>query len=160
LRGLCYTCAMTAPLYFEDFDVGQKLSSGRYTITPQNAMAFAQEYDPQYFHVDEEAARQGIWGRLVVSGWQTAAVTMRLKAESTLGRVAGGLVGLGLETLAWPRPVYPGDTLHIVITIVDKRRSKSKPDKGVVRYRVETLNQQDALVMDMTTAVLMPLKQG
>lgn len=149
---------MTDPLYYEDLAIGQAFSSGSVTMRKDDAIGFASRYDPQYFHVDEAAAKEGIWGRLVVSGWHTAAVTMRLKAESGLGRVAGGLVGLGLESVKWPRPVFPGDTLSIIITITGKRLSKSKPTHGVVNYKVETFNQNRELVMEMLTAVWVPLK--
>lgn len=147
---------MTDALYFEDFDVGQQFTAGSVVLEKDHALRFAQAYDPQVFHVDEEAARGSFFGRLVVSGWQTAAVTMRLKTASDLGKVAGGLVGLGLESVKWPRPVYPGDTLRIVITITEKRPSQSKPTYGIVKYKVETLNQRGDLVMEMHTAVWVP----
>lgn len=143
-------------LTFEDFAVGQQFSGERYTISRDQAIGFAEEYDPQYFHTDERAAASGIWGRLVVSGWQTAAITMRLKTTTRLSEIAGGLIGLGIEAIRWPRPVLPGDTLSIVITIVEKRESRSRPSHGVMKYRVETFNQRDELVMEMTTAVLAP----
>src|SRR4051812_48271794 len=108
-------------LYFEDFSIGQQFPNGSFTFDKEQAIAFAREYDPQYFHIDEEAAKKSFFGALVVSGWQTAAVTMRLKAGSDLRKVAGGLIGLGHESLKWPRSVYPGDTVRIVVTIVDKR---------------------------------------
>ncbi|MBY0407493.1 MAG: MaoC family dehydratase, partial [Rickettsiales bacterium] len=141
-------------LYFEDFSPGQQFENGGYAISLESAVAFAREYDPQYFHVDEEAARDSFFGRLVVSGWQTAAVSMRLKALSGLGQIAGGLIGLGLEKVKWPRPVYPGDTLRVVITVLSVRESASKPGKGLVGYRMDTFNQHDALVMTAETTVM------
>ena len=143
-------------MYFEDFNIGQQFTKGSVTIDKDSAIAFAKEYDPQYFHTDEQAAKNSVFGQLVVSGWQTAAITMRLKAESDLSQVSGGLIGLGLESVKWPQPVYPGDSLRIVITIIDKRFSKSKPGYGVMKYKVETFNQHDALVMAMFTSVLIP----
>jgi len=143
-------------MYFEDFTIGQQFSQGSVTIDKESAIEFAKAYDPQYFHTDEQAAKNSAFGQLVVSGWQTAATTMRLKAQSDLALVSGGLIGLGLESLQWPQPVYPGDTLRIVITIVDKRLSKSKPGLGVMKYKVETFNQRDEVVMHMFTSVLVP----
>jgi acyl dehydratase len=149
---------MQDALYFEDFDTGQQFVTGGFTITQENAIAFAREYDPQYFHIDAEAAKKSAYGRLIVSGWQTAAVTMKLKATTPLVKVAGGLLGLGLDELKWPRAVYPGDTLKVTITITDKRPSKSKPTHGVVKYKMDTYNQHGELVMETTTAVWMPRK--
>lgn len=150
---------MSAPLYYEDFEPGWQFTTRGYHLEKDDSIRFATAYDPQYFHIDEEKAKAGIWGELVASGWQTAAITMRLKTESPLRHVAGGLIGLGLESVRWPRPVFPGDTLHAVITVTEKRASTSKPGYGVVKYKVETFNQNHELVMEMITAVLMPRKQ-
>jgi acyl dehydratase len=147
-------------LYFEDFAVGQQFDSDEFTIDKDYAIDFARQYDPQYFHTDERAAAKGIWGRLVVSGWQTAAITMKLKATTPLVNVTGGLIGLGIESIKWPRPVYPDDTLQALITVTETRPSKSKPDYGVVKYKVETFNQDDDLVMEMHTAVWVPRKKS
>lgn len=150
---------MSKPLYFEDFNVGQQLKSRRdYTITLEKAVHFAKEFDPQDQHIDVHAAKDSVFGELVVSGWNTAAATMRLKTETDLHYVAGGLVGLGIDTIRWPRPTLPGDTLRVVITILEKRVSSSKPDKGIIKYKVETLNQRGELAMEMTTNVIMPLR--
>jgi acyl dehydratase len=149
---------MNAPLYFEDFDVGQKVETESFTITKENAIAFAREYDPQYYHIDEEAAKSSAYGRLIVSGWQTAAITMRLKAGTILARIDGGLLGLGVDALKWPRPVFPGDTLHTVITVTDKRPSESKPTFGVLKYKMETFNQKKELVYSAEPAVWAPRK--
>lgn len=143
-------------LYYEDFTVGQQFTGGGYAVTKDEAIAFASAFDPQFFHVDEEAAKGSIFGKLAVSGLHTAAISMRLKIDSPLSKVAGGLIGLGLESVKWPQPVYPGDTLRIVITITSKRLSQSNPSKGVVHYRIDTFNQHDSLVMKMDTAVLVP----
>src|SRR5579872_3085033 len=151
--------AMSKAYYYEDFAVGQQFKSKRsYTIGKEDAIAFAREYDPQDIHIDEAKAKEGMFGGLVVSGWHTAAASMRLKTETELFKVAGGVVGLGLESVRWPRPTMPGDSLRIVITIVEKRLSNSRPGFGIVRYKVETLNQRDELVMDMLTAVIIPCR--
>ena len=147
---------MTKTLYFDDLHVGQTFEAGGHTVTKESAIAFAQEYDPQYFHIDEEAAKHSLFGALAASGWQTAAISMLLKTKTDLVHVAGGLIGMGLERMKWPRPVYPGDTLRIVITITGKRISNSRPDRGVVNYEVKTYNQKNEVVLEGATAVLIP----
>lgn len=149
---------MSDKLYFEDFEVGQKFTSREYTVSRESALAFSREFDPQVQHLDEELAKETLLGGLTVSGWHTAAIAMRLKTETPLGKVATGLVGMGVDKLKWPRPVFPGDTLHIEITVLEKRLSNSQPGKGVVRYTVQTFNQKQELVYENTPAVLMPLK--
>ncbi len=151
---------MEKELYFEDFAPGQQFTNGGYTISKEAAIAFATQYDPQPFHIDEEAAKQSIFGKLAVCGMQTAAVTMRLKMGSGIQNVAGGLVGLGMEQMRWPVPVFPGDTLRIVVSVTGARVSNSNPKNGVVRYKIETFNQNDALVMEIDTAVLVPRKEN
>ena len=147
---------MTTPLYFDDFEIGQQFASGEMKLHKADALGFAQQYDPQYFHIDEASAPQGPWGKLVASGWQTTAMSMRLKLDTPLRDVAGGLVGLGIDSIKWPRPVIPEDTLHILVTITEKRVSASKPTHGIMKYRIQTLNQNNELVMEMVTAVLVP----
>lgn len=149
---------MTKPstLFFEDFEIGQRMETKPFTITKENAISFAREYDPQYYHVDEEAAKTSQYGKLIVSGWQTAAINMKLKATTRLGQVDGGLLGLGVDTLKWLKPVYPGDTLYLVITITDKRPSSSRPTHGVMKYKMETFNQNGELVMETIPAVWVP----
>lgn len=149
---------MAGELYYEDFHIGDEIDAGTHALTTESAIGFAKEYDPQYYHTDEEAAKAGPYGRLIASGWQTAAISMRLKAGSRLADVSGGLLGLGLESLKWPRPVYPGDVLHLIVTIVDKRTSRSKPTHGIVSYRMDTYNQHKEKVMEAVTAVWVPLK--
>ena len=145
-------------LYFEDFKPSQQFTQGGYTITEAEAIAFASHYDPQYFHTDAIAAQDSLFGKLVVSGWQTAAISMRLKALSELGQTSGGLIGLGLENVKWPAAVFPGDTLRVIITITGTRTSATKPNHGIVSYRMETFNQHNALVMTALTSVLVSRK--
>ncbi len=151
---------MADPLYYEDFEIGQTLETENVTIDKEHALAFAREYDPQAMHVDERAAQETPHGTLIVSGWQTAAITMKLKTTSKLVEISGGLLGLGIDKLRWPRPVYPGDTLHAVITITDKRLSQSKPTHGVMKYTIETFNQKNELAMSMEAAVWVPRKSS
>ena len=150
---------MDRKLYYEDFTAGQQLrSKSSYMITRESAIAFAREYDPQPQHTDESGAKDTTFGNLVVSGWQTAAVSMRLKEQTGLYDVSGGLVGVGIENVRWPRPTLPGDSLRVVVTVLDKRLSKSQTGKGIIRYKVETFNQRDDLAMEMTTTVIVPVR--
>ena len=127
------------PLYLDDMAVGLRFTSGTYLITKERIKAFAAEFDPQPFHLDESAARNSIFRGLAASGWHTAAVTMKLLVTGGLP-FAAGCVGLGGE-IEWPRPTRPGDTLHVESEIVEIIPSKSKPNQGIVRVRSETLNQ-------------------
>lgn len=149
---------MKKELYFENFAVGDVIRSETYTIDKEHALAFAQEYDPQAQHIDEVGAAGTLFGGLIVSGWQTAAISMRLKMTSAFAQTPEGIVGVGLESVRWPHPVYPGDQLHIAITILEMRTSASRPDRGVVKYKLETFNQNDVQVMEMVTTVLMPFR--
>lgn len=128
--------------YLEDLSVGQTFGSGRHTIDKEQIVKFAREFDPQPFHLDEAAARQSLFGGLAASGWHTAAITMRLLAGSEL-QPAGGLIGAGFDELRWPRPVRPGDELHLHIEVLDVRPSKSRPTQGILKIRTTTLNQKD-----------------
>ena len=132
--------------YLEDFAVGQTFSSKRLRIARERALAFAAEFDPQPFHLDEAVARRSIFGELTTSGWYTAGVTMRLLVESDLNP-AGGFVGAGLDECRWPRPVRPGDELRVECEVIEVRPSKSRPEQGLIKLRTTTLNQNDEPVM-------------
>ena len=132
--------------YLEDFTVGETIRSGPLRVDRDRAVAFAAEFDPQPFHLDEVAARHSIFGGLVASGWHTAAMTMRLLVDSDL-KPAGGLIGAGFDECRFPRPVRPGDALHVECEVVDARASKSRPEQGLVKLRTTTLNQQGETVM-------------
>jgi acyl dehydratase len=131
--------------WLEDFAVGQIIRAGPLPVHAERIKAFAAEFDPQPFHLDERAARDTIFGGLVASGWHTAAMTMRLLVESDL-RPAGGIVGAGFDEFRWPRPVRPGDALRIEAEVVEVRPSRSRPDQGVIKVRTTTLNQHDEAV--------------
>jgi len=126
--------------YLEDFAAGQTFGSGRMRIDKERIMSFAAEFDPQPFHLDEVAARDSIFGALAASGWHTAAFTMRLLVDSEL-KPAGGLIGLGFDELRWPRAVRPGDELRVESEVLEVRTSKSRPDQGLIKIRMTTLNQ-------------------
>jgi len=126
--------------YLEDFHAGQKFGSGTLRVDAARVKSFAAEFDPQPFHLDDAAARGSIFRGLAASGWHTAAMTMRLLVESEL-KPAGGIIGAGFDEFKWPRPVRPGDELHLEIEILETRPSKSRPDQGMVKVKTTTLNQ-------------------
>ena len=128
--------------YLEDFEPGQKFGSDRLRVEPQRIKSFAAEFDPQPFHLDENSARDTLFKGLAASGWHTAAVTMRLLVDGEL-KPAGGILGAGFEEMRWPRPVRPGDELHVEAEVLEVRPSKSRPDQGVIKVRTTTLNQNE-----------------
>jgi acyl dehydratase len=141
--------------YLEDFAIGQTYGSGRLTVDRNRSKAFAAEFDPQPYHLDEEAARRSIFGELVVSGWYTAALTMRLLVDGEL-KPAGGIVGLGFEEFRWPRAVHPGDELRLESEILDVRPSQSRPNRGVIKVRTTTRNQNGEAVQVSVGNLLVP----
>jgi acyl dehydratase len=141
--------------YLEDFQAGDRFRSGEHTVSEAEIIDYARRYDPQPFHTDPLAAKHSIFDGLAASGWYTAAITMRLITQSEM-RVAGGLVGLGAERLHWPRPVRPGDTLHVEAEVLEVRPSRSHPDRGIVRMRNTTVNQAGETVQTMETVLFVP----
>lgn len=142
--------------YFEDFTVGEVLKpSGRVRVEKDDIIAFAKKFDPQPFHLDEEAARHSIFGRLVASGWHTAALTMSLIARSE-DRAAGGTIGLGFENLRWPIPVLPGDELRIESEVLEMRPSQSRSDRGLTKMRTRTFNQNGEVVQEVIANAMVP----
>ena len=126
--------------YLDDFEPGQTFGSGRLSIEAARIKSFAAEFDPQPFHLDEDSARDTFFKGLAASGWHTAAMTMRLLVESEL-KPAGGIIGAGFDEMRWPRPVRPGDELHVESEVLEVRPSKSRLDQGVIKVRTTTLNQ-------------------
>jgi acyl dehydratase len=142
--------------YFEDFEAGQVFrGSTRIGVDALAIKGFAAQFDPQPFHLDEAAATSSIFGGLAASGWHTAAMTMRLLTEGEF-QVAGGLIGLGLQELRWPRPVRPGDTLRVQVEILATRESRSRPEHGLVTTRTTTLNQRDETVQEFVNTLIVP----
>ncbi len=139
---------------FEQFEVGQVFVSAPQTIDSAAIKAFASEFDHQAQHMDEAAAKDTIFGTLVASGWHTAAFTMRLLLASVLRGISGRCLGVRVSDLTWNAPVYPGDALHVVTTVMDVRPSRSKPDRGLVVLHSVTRNQHDAPVQEQTSTVL------
>jgi acyl dehydratase len=134
--------------YFEDLAVGQKFASPTLSVDADAITAFAAQFDPQPFHLDDEAARHTFFEGLAASGWHTAALTMRLCVASDF-RSAGGILGIGGE-LNWLKPVRPGDALRVEIEIIETRVSRSRPGQGIVKVRLTTLNQDDEPVQIFT----------
>ena len=141
--------------YLEDFAVGQTYGSGRLHIDKERIKTFAAEFDPQPFHLDEETARNTIFGGLAASGWHTAALTMRLLLESEL-KPAGGIVGAGFDEFRWPRPVRPGDELRVESEVLEVRPSKSRPEQGVIKVKTTTLNQNNEAVQISIGNLIVP----
>ncbi len=134
--------------FFEDYVVGDVFEYGSIALSEQDIVEFARRYDPQYLHVDPEAARRGPFGGLIASGWHTNAVIMRLFVDNYLPGAAS-LASPGIDELRWLRPVRPGDVLRIRVRVVEARASKTKPDRGLVRSSIEALNQRDEIVATM-----------
>jgi acyl dehydratase len=141
--------------YLEDYAVGQTFGSGRLRIDAARIKAFAAEFDPQPFHLDERAAGDTIFRGLAASGWHTAALTMRLLVEGELKPV-GGIIGAGSDEFRWPRPVRPGDELHLEIEVLEVRPSKSRPEQGLIKVRTTTLNQAGEPVQVLVANLIVP----
>lgn len=135
-------------LYFEDFPPGDVRESPVRTVTRDEILTFARQFDPQPFHLDDEAATRSIFGGLLASGWHTCAIYMRLMWETFLKDTAS-LGSPGVDEIRWVKPVRPGDTLRVRFTVVEAVPSRSKPDRGIVRVLSEVFNQHDEIVMTM-----------
>ena len=142
-------------LYFDDLHVGQRFTSREHSLDLEAIREFAGKFDPQPFHLDEEAGKQSLFGGMVASGWHTAAITMRLIVDSV--PIAGGVIGLGGE-ISWPGPAIPGTRLHLETEIVELRASKSRPDRGIVTLRCETVNDHGETVQKLVTTIVVPRK--
>lgn len=145
-------------LYFEDLPVGRRFTTASVRLDVEAIKAFAASFDPQPFHLDEEAAKKSFFNGLVASGWHTAALTMRLLVTSGLP-IAGGVIGAGGE-VQWPRATKPGDELRAVCEVVGAKVSASRPERGMVTVRTETLNQRDEVVQVMTARLVVPRRPG
>jgi acyl dehydratase len=141
-------------LYLDDLTVGQRFVSGTHTTDAAEIRRFATEFDPQPFHLDDEAARGTLFGGLAASGWHTAGISMRLLVSGGLP-IAGGIIGSGGELL-WTKPVRPGDTLRVECEVLEITPSRSRPDRGTVTVRCVTLNQHDEMVQSFTPKLVVP----
>jgi acyl dehydratase len=141
--------------YLEDFAVGRTYGSGKLRVDADRIKSFAAEFDPQPFHLAEETAAKTMFRGLVASGWHTAALTMRLLVEGEL-KPAGGVVGAGFDELRWPRPVRPGDELSLQSEVLEVRPSKSHPERGLIKVRTTTLNQNGEPVQILIANIVVP----
>ncbi len=141
-------------LYLDDLHPGQRFTSGTHTLDEAQIKAFAQQFDPQPFHLDDAAAKDTLFAGLAASGWHTAAITMRLMVETGLP-LAGGIVGAGGE-LSWLQPTRPGDTLCVESEVLEIKPSRSRPDRGMVTMRNETRNQHGDVVQSFTAKLVVP----
>jgi acyl dehydratase len=137
--------------YFEDIVVGEKQSFGSYTVTREEVMEFAGKYDPQAFHLDDEAAAKTHFGRLSASGWHTCAMTMAMMVENFKGQNVASLGSPGVDELKWLKPVYPGDTLRVEAEVIEKRQSASRPEMGITKSRQTVFNQHNEPVLSMVS---------
>lgn len=144
--------------YFEDIAVGATQHFGHYKVTREEVVEFARRYDPQPFHLDDEAAAQTHFGRLSASGWHTCAMTMAMLVENLKANRQAGLGSPGIDNLRWKKPVYPGDTLRCESEVLEKRRSKSRPGMGLFKSRLTVFNQNDEAVMEMVSNGLIAVR--
>jgi len=140
-------------LYFEDLKLGEKFNTPEHTVTAEEIIAFGRQFDPQPFHTDAEAAKPTLFGRLVASGWHTAALSMGLMVRGEM-RLDGGVIGQGVDGLRWPRPVLPGDTLRVVMEITELNPEPSRTGRGKIKLHCRTLNQEGRVVQEMTANLL------
>ncbi len=140
--------SLPSRLHWEDFPVGLVIECGSRTVQREEILAFARDFDPQPFHVDEAAARESLFGGLSASGWHTCALTMRLMCDAYLLR-SSSLGSPGLDEVRWLRPVHPGDTLHVRMTVLEARLMRSRPGVGLVRSQWESLDQDGQAVLRM-----------
>lgn len=141
-------------LYLDDLHVGQQFISGSYAVDEAQITAFASQFDPQPFHLDDALAKGTLFAGLAASGWHTAAITMRLLVDGG-APIAGGIIGAGGE-VSWPKPTRPGDTLHVESEVVQVTPSRSRPDRGIVTVRSETHNQRGEVVQTLTAKLVVP----
>ena len=141
-------------IYFEDLEVGTETLFGTYEVTRAEVIEFARKYDPQPFHLSDEAAAKTHFGRIAASGWHTAAMTMAVIARYVVADQQAGLGSPGIDELRWLKPVYPGDTLHVRGEIIEKSPSRSRPEMGSFRTRTSVTNQDDVPVLTMVSIVL------
>lgn len=145
-------------LYFEDLEIGSTQKYGHYEVTREEVMEFAGKYDPQAFHLDDDAAAATHFGRLSASGWHTCAMTMAMMVENMKVHKQAGLGSPGVDQLRWKKPVYPGDTLRVETTLLEKRRSKSRPDMGIFKSSGRTINQDGDVVLEMISNGLIKVR--
>ena len=149
---------MSEPLYLDELKAGMQFESPTFAVSEGDIRRFASEFDPQPFHLDDTAAKASLFGGLAASGWHTAAITMRLLVSGGLP-LAGGIVGMSVE-IAWVKPVRAGDVLHVVSTVQEVKRSKSKPSQGVATVVSETMDEFGEVVQRLVSKLLVPARES
>ena len=142
--------------YLDDLHIGERFLTGTHELDANQIIEFAKQFDPQPFHLDDNAAQSTLFGGLAASGWHTAAITMQLQVTGPM-RIAGGMIGAGVE-LSWPTPTRPGDVLQAESEIEDIRISKSRPDRGIVTVRTITRNQRGDILQDTRAKLIVPCR--
>lgn len=145
-------------IYYEDLEIGAKQSFGSYEVTREEVLEFASKYDPQAFHLDDEAAAKTHFGRVSASGWHTCAMTMAMMVENMKNVKQAGLGSPGVDQLMWKKPVYPGDTLRVESEVTEKRRSKSRREMGIFKSCAQVFNQNNEVVLEMTSNGLIAVR--
>jgi len=138
-------------IYYEDLVVGASERFGSYHVTRDEVLEFARKYDPQPFHLSDEAAAKTHFGRIPASGWHTCAMMMAMFVEQSSANQMASLGGAGMDDLRWPKPVYPGDTLTCESELISKRRSASRPEMGIIRSNMKVHNQNGDVVLTLIT---------
>ncbi len=145
-------------VFFEDLEVGATASFGRYEVTREEVIEFATKYDPQPFHLSDEAAAQTHFGRISASGWHSCAMAMRMLVGNITERKQAGLGSPGLDELRWLTPVYPGDVLRVETKLLSKQASRSRPEMGSFKSAVQVFNQDGVMVMTMQSIGLIRMR--
>lgn len=145
-------------MHYEDLEVGATQRFGSYAVTREEVIEFASKYDPQEFHLSDEAAAKTHFGRLSASGWHTCAMTMAMLVANLKEHKQAGLGSPGMDELRWVKPVYPGDTLRVETTVLEKRRSKNRPEMGLFKSNMTVFNQNDEPVMTMRSNGLIKVR--
>ena len=146
-------------LFLDDFSPGQTFAAASVTVDADAIKAYARQFDPQPFHLDETAAASTLFKGLAASGWHTVSMTMRLLVDGGLP-IAGGIIGAGVDEIRWPRPTRPGDTLRLLSEVLEVRLSKSRPDQGLMKVRTTTLNQNEEPVQVMVSNLVVMRRPG
>jgi acyl dehydratase len=141
--------ASSDALYLEDLSPGQIVEAGPVTVTEADCIAFARQFDPQPFHTDSAAAKDSMFQGLALSGWHTAALSMRMLVDSPLAKMANGLVGIEVRSMRWPRPARPGDTLKVTVEVLETKPSRSRPGWGTALLHWTTRNQTGESVLEL-----------
>lgn len=145
--------------YFEDLEIGAVERFGSYPVTREEVIAFASRYDPQAFHLDDEAASHTFFGKVAASGWHTCAMFMAMQVKEMERAGHQGMGSPGLDELRWHKPVYPGDTLSVEREIFEKTRSRSRPELGIFKSKIRVLNQNHEVVMSFVSTAFIKVRE-